>query len=161
MSTQADYSAEEWENIINAPVFAGTLVIISDPAIFGSIKEAASMAKQINSAATDSSTELIQALGAAIQGGHKIDKQAMPKADTVAETMNLLVKMCHHAAMIVQEKSPEEAPAFSQYLVEVAKTTAASSKEGGFLGIGAVRVSDAEKAAVEQLAGALDIADGA
>ena len=160
MSTQADYSPEEWEIIVNAPVMAGTLVIISDPAVFGSIKEAAAMVKKINEAATETSTELIRAIGEAIRAGHKFDKSEMPKEDTPQATMNTLVKMCHKAALIVKDKSPDEEEAFNQYLVEIAKTTAASSKEGGFLGIGAVRVSEAERAAVDQLAEALGVTGG-
>ena len=157
MSTQADYSPEEWEILVNAPVMAGTLVIISAPAVFGSIKESAAMVKKINQVTTSTSNELIKALGEAIRAGHKFDKSQVPKEDSVQATMNTLVKMCHKAALIVKEKSPDEEAAFNQYLVEVAKTTAASSKEGGFLGIGAVRVSEAEKAAVDQLAGALGV----
>ena len=157
MSSQADYSPEEWETIVNAPVMAGTLVIISDPAVFGSIKESAAMVKKINEAATTTSTEIIRAVGEAIRAGHKFDKSQMPKEDSVQATMNILVKKCHQAALIVKEKSPEEEEPFNQYLVEIAKTTAASSKEGGFLGIGAVRVSDAERAAVDQLAEALGV----
>ena len=157
MSSQADYSPEEWETIVNAPVMAGTLVIISDPAVFGSIKESAAMVKKINEAATTTSTEIIRAVGEAIRAGHKFDKSQMPKEDSVQATMNTLVKKCHQAALIVKEKSPEEEEPFNQYLVEIAKTTAASSKEGGFLGIGAVRVSDAERAAVDQLAEALGV----
>ena len=160
MSTQADYSPEEWESIVNAPVMAGTLVIVSDPAVFGSIKEAAAMVKIINEEAMSTSVELIKAVGEAIRSGHKVDKSAMPKKETPEATMNTLVKMCHQAALIVKEKSPEEEEAFNQYLVEIAKTTAASSKEGGFLGIGAVRVSEAERAAVDQLAEALGVAAG-
>jgi hypothetical protein len=43
-------------------------------------------------------------------------------------------------------------------LVGLAEATAEAGKEGGFLGIGAVRVSDQEKAALEQLKKTLELA---
>jgi hypothetical protein len=157
MSTQKTYSAEEWQQIVNAPVMAGMLVITSDPAIFGSIKESAAVAKAINEFGQTSETELIREIGRSMSGENKPEMPDLPSKEGPDAVMKDLVKRCHAAALIVQEKSPDEADAFNNYLIDVAKRTAESSKEGGFLGIGAVRVSDQEKAAVKQLAAALGV----
>ena len=157
MSKAESYSAEEWQEIVSAPLLAGMLVITSDPAIFGSIKESATIAKTINELGQTSEIELIREIGMAMSGKNKPQMPEVPTKQGPEAVMKALVKECHAAALIVQSRSPEEADAFSAYLIEVAKKTAESSKEGGFLGIGATRVSDKEKAAVKQLADALGV----
>jgi len=159
MSTQADYTTEEWQQIINAPAVAGTLIITADPAFFGAIKESASIAKSINEYGEKSDVELIKAIAAAVRGGHKFETPDIPKDQGMDGALNALVAECRRAVKIVLAKSPDEAEAFSNYLMDVAKQTAESSKEGGFLGIGATRVSDREEAALQKLADALGVSD--
>ena len=157
MSTQSDYSSEEWQEVVNAPVLAGMLVITSDPAIFGSIKESATIATTINEYGQSSETELIRDIARAMSGKGKPKLPELPTKEGPAEVMKVLLKKCHSAARIVESKSPEEAEPFNLYLIDIAKKTAQSSREGGFLGIGSTRVSDQEKAAVKQLADALGV----
>jgi hypothetical protein len=52
-----------------------------------------------------------------------------------------------------KKATPAESQGVREWLYQVAMNTASASKEGGFLGIGAVRVSDSEKAALQELAG--------
>jgi hypothetical protein len=60
--------------------------------------------------------------------------------------------------MLIDAKcSVEEAAGFKKWLMGVGQATAEAGKEGGFLGIGAVRVSDKEEAALDEIAGALGI----
>ena len=58
-------------------------------------------------------------------------------------------------AMVLAEQkaSADEKQGFGQWLYSVAVNVAEASKEGGFLGMGGVRVSDEEKAALIELAG--------
>ena len=58
---------------------------------------------------------------------------------------------------VVLEKSPDEAEHYARYLLDIAEVTAEASKEGGFLGFGATRVSEQEKAALQHLAEGLNI----
>jgi len=157
MSTQADYSSEEWLEVVMAPVLAGMLVITSDPAVFGSVKESATIAATINKYGQTSETELIREIGRAMSSKDKPKMPELPTKEGPDAVMKDLVKKCHTAAQIVESKSPDEAEAFSAYLIDIAKKTADASKEGGFLGIGATRVSDQEKAALRQLADALGV----
>ena len=157
MSTQADYDAEQWGQIVSAPLLAGMLIITSDPAIFGSIKESATIAATINAFGQTSETELIREIGRTMSGKDKPELPELPAKEGPEAVTRELVKRCHTAARIVASKSPEESEAFCHYLLAIAKKTAESSKEGGFLGIGATRVSEQEKAAVKQLADALGV----
>ena len=157
MSTQKDYSAEEWQAVVIAPVLAGMLVITSDPAVFGSVKESAVIAAAINEYGQTSDTELIREIGRAMSGKDKPDMPELPTKEGPNAVMKELAKKCHGAARIVESKSPEELEAFNAYLIDIATKTAEASKEGGFLGIGATRVSEQEKAAISQLTEALGV----
>ena len=64
------------------------------------------------------------------------------------------------AAEIVTAKSAEDGAAYRKWLVYLAERTAEGSKEGGFLGINAVRVSEKESQALDQLRTALGVSAG-
>jgi hypothetical protein len=56
---------------------------------------------------------------------------------------------------ILNAKAPQEAPAFKAWLQTISQNVAKASSEGGFLGIGGVQVSDAEKATLADISKAL------
>ena len=56
---------------------------------------------------------------------------------------------------ILAAKAPGDAPAFKAWLSSISQKVAEASSEGGFLGIGGVQVSDAEKATLGDIAKAL------
>jgi hypothetical protein len=156
VSKQEDYSAEEWNLIASGPVVAGMTIVVADPAFFGAMKESAAIAKAIVAAGQTTEVELIQAIAAASSGGQKYKTPDIPKDKGPDGAVTVLIAECRRAARLVKEKSPDESADYNQFLIEIAKTTAASSKEGGFLGIGATRVSDLEIAAVDRLTEALE-----
>lgn len=67
--------------------------------------------------------------------------------------IDYLVEACN----LVTGKDTEDGEVYRKWLFYLADATAKGSKEGGFLGIGAVRVSDQEQAALDELANALGI----
>jgi hypothetical protein len=157
VSKQSDYTAEEWNVVVSGPIVAGSAIAVADPAIFGSIKESAAMAKAIAERGQSSEVELIQAIGAAVRGGHKPQTPDIPKDQGAEGAMKALIAECRRAVKVVLEKSPDEAEPYAKYLLDIAEVTAEASKEGGFLGFGATRVSEQEKAALQQLAEGLNI----
>ena len=54
--------------------------------------------------------------------------------------------------------TPEEAAAFRQWILQAAQASADAAKEGGFMGIGATRVSEGEKAMIAKLGEVLGVA---
>jgi hypothetical protein len=56
---------------------------------------------------------------------------------------------------IVDTKAPGDAAAFKAWLCDISQKVAEAAKEGGFLGIGGVLVSDSEKATLADIAKAL------
>ncbi len=63
----------------------------------------------------------------------------------------ILASLQQDLAVLDAKSTPEEKAGFCTWLMTVANATAEAGREGGFLGIGAVRVSDQEKAALEAL----------
>ena len=61
------------------------------------------------------------------------------------------------AAGLISAKSPDDSTAFSKWLLYLAQQTAEGSKEGSFLGIGGVRVSEKEKIMLAELSQALGV----
>jgi hypothetical protein len=53
--------------------------------------------------------------------------------------------------VLVNQKAPGEAKAFNGWLAQIAQTVAEAGTEGGFLGFGGVKVSDAEKATLSEI----------
>ena len=56
---------------------------------------------------------------------------------------------------ILNAKAPQDAAGFKAWLQTISKNVAEASSEGGFLGIGGVQVSDAEKATLADISKAL------
>ena len=61
-------------------------------------------------------------------------------------------------SLLATKATPEETNEIKEWLAKVAQATAEAAKEGGFLGIGGVLVSDQEKAALATVHDALGLA---
>ncbi len=61
------------------------------------------------------------------------------------------------ARAVVETKAPDDSAAFKAWLYQISQKVAEAAKEGGFMGIGGVAVSDAEKATLGEISTALQI----
>jgi hypothetical protein len=61
-------------------------------------------------------------------------------------------------AIVAEKATPEETEAFRGWLVIAAQAAADAAKEGGFMGFGAVQVSEGEQGMMDQLRSALGLA---
>jgi hypothetical protein len=161
MSSKADYSTEEWGNVISGPYFAALYIVVADFNLTY-FKELAAMTKAVIDSAAKTTSDLIKAVAVDLTSKDSQDQiklnmdelrgQKDPsgmKADVVA--------MVSRAADTVADKSAEDSDEYRRWLLHLAQVTAEASKEGGFLGFGAVRVSDREMQGLEELAQALGV----
>lgn len=152
MTTKADYTDEEWATLRRAPQVAGFAVSLADPG--GPIeltKETMATIKAVGKPAGDE--ELLIAVSqeamAEVQAHHNVVKEIDLKASTAREQ---IVDELRRANAILEAKAtPEEAASFRAWLMQAAQDSANAAKEGGFLGIGAVRVSEGEQRMLDQL----------
>ena len=74
-----------------------------------------------------------------------------------AEIKDKCVDTLRQAGALVDAKAPGDAAAFKGWLRQISQHVAEAAKEGGFLGFGGVRVSDAEKATLTEISTALKL----
>ncbi len=158
MAKQDAFTAEEWTLLRLAPSLVSGGTSAADPSgIFASIKEAAAGAAGVAEALkADAALELFSALAAdksipgvpdprTLLGEGTREQQLANFKAAVLERVKAAVDL------VVRKASPAEADAYRAMLAAVAQKAADASKEGGFLGFGGVRVSDAEQAFISEV----------
>jgi hypothetical protein len=150
VTTKADFNAEDWSTVVDGPLYAGLRVIAADRG--GSLRESMAMGRVYQEArAKQGASPLLDEL---IKSPPAIDPAQLQAAggDIGAVTSDHLRK----AMSILESKAtPQEADAYKTFVMTVAQAVAEAHKEGGFLGIGGKRVSEAEDQALDEISSAL------
>jgi hypothetical protein len=164
MVDKSNFTPDEWKVLLQGAIAAGIAITAAEPSgLWGLLKEGFAGGAVMAKAKTDPSTNaLIKALindfgaaeGSAARDGLKTRfKQSKP-----AEIKEACIATLRQAAAIVDTKAPSDAAAYKAWLQQISQHVAEASKEGGFLGIGGVPVSDAEKATLTEISSALKAA---
>ena len=149
MATKADFNADEWSKLVEAPLLAGMRV--SGAAGGGKIREAVAVAKVYGEARTQHGDS---ALLDEIVGSPPGVEETAPGDDPAA----VVTARLKEALRIVDEKSPEDSDAYRSFIVAVARGAAEAHKEGGFIGIGGRKISEEEAAALDEIQAVVDAA---
>ncbi|MEP7273448.1 MAG: hypothetical protein ABI882_18250, partial [Acidobacteriota bacterium] len=150
MSNKTDYTEEEWQTLVTAPIAAGLVISLSDVSgPIGLAKEAFAVAKGVAESASDTSNELIKAIAESINSRTSRPEMADVLRGSPENVRQGATDLCKQASTIVAQKSPGETEAYKRWLVSLAQRTAEASKEGGFLGFGGTVISEEEKAALD------------
>lgn len=158
MTDKQSFTTEEWTTILMSPTIAGMAITAADPSgLWGMLKESFASGTALVAAKTDpGANPLVKAVVAdfATADGRGEIKEALrtrfagaEPGDIVPRTLAALTEV----AGILDAKAPDDAAAFKAWLEEISKKVAEASKEGGFLGFGGVKVSDAEKATLTDI----------
>lgn len=162
MTTEANYTPEEWNTLLQAPVMAGMLVILAGKTgPFQAIKEMFAISKGIASVDKDgTSNELIRSLVASVKAHKEIGKdETMPRPGDVEAARSMAVTHLQKVNDVLAAKSTtDEAQGFKQWLVSLSSDAANAAKEGGFLGFGGRQVTEEEQQAMQQVAQTLGVA---
>jgi hypothetical protein len=121
---------------------------------FGMIGEMTALYKTMTEGdVPEAASGLIEAVVAEIEDSKDAkEKLKLPETKQSATQAAQLVHQLGLDLEVLDRKStPEETRAFKDWLIQIAQATAEATKEGGFLGIGAVRVSDKEQMALATL----------
>jgi hypothetical protein len=150
MTNRDAFTTDEWAQLETAPIYAGMGIITSDPAITSIFKETAALAKAVvQNPIPVEAQDLVGGIVADFRKkAENKEKFKEPEFDTKDPQviMQQIYDYVGGAAAIVDEKaSAAEAQGYKEWMLGVAKSVAEAGKEGGFLGIGAVRVSDQEQ----------------
>ncbi|HEY3191543.1 MAG TPA: hypothetical protein VGJ61_02080 [Solirubrobacterales bacterium] len=148
MTGKADFTEEEWKLVLEAPPSAGLIVIASDRG--GSIRETFSMAKAYGEARLQhGESELLDEIASAKP---EMDHTRYHSPEELKEAC---LKHLRDAIALLKEKATdEEVEEYRKFIVGLADRVAEARKEG-FLGLSGERVSDDERAAIDEIEAAL------
>jgi hypothetical protein len=154
MTSKADFTQEEWAGLVRAPVLAGGYVVVADMSTFGMIGEMRGLYAAISEGPIpEAAADLIGAIVADIKASDESgDGLSLPEVKNSATAgAQLLHQLSLDLEPLDRTAARDESVAFKEWLVGLAEATAEAGKEGGFLGVGAVRVSDKERDALVRL----------
>lgn len=162
MANKQNFTPEEWTKVLESPLTAGIAVSAAEPSgVWGTLKEAfASSSALASGKLRADANELVKAVVADLEtpeGRSEIQKALQARFadsqphDCVARSLANL----REVSAILAAKAPGDATAFKAWLREISQKVAEAADEGGFMGIGGVKVSEAEKATLADIAKAL------
>ncbi len=161
MTTKSDFTTEEWRTLLAGPLATNVYIVVADPSVFGSLKEIMALSKDLaETQAKPDIPELLRFMVADLMDKDTV-QGLIPEIKGDPDTVKAQLKAIIEAAVaILNEKAdPDEAASIRQWMYDLAERTAAAAREGGFLGIGSVRVSEQEKQALAELAEILGVAE--
>jgi hypothetical protein len=134
------------------------VVAASPSGPIGVIKELFTVGRVLQEASQSGETNaLISALVSDVKAGYRPSGMT-EQGQQPEEIKDLALQTCQEVAALLARKAPvPEAEGFKRWLLTTAQQAAEAAKEGGFLGIGGVRVSAAEQAVLTELAGRLGV----
>jgi len=147
MTTQADFTPEEWELIREAPPGAGLLVSTAQRG--GTFREAFSIGKAYTEARKQHGES--QLLDELVSAKPEVDRTRHASAEELKEVS--LQRLRDAVALLEQKATPEEVEDYRGFVLSLAERVAAAKGEGGD-----EPVSDAERAVVDEVAAALGAA---
>jgi hypothetical protein len=164
MASKADFTPDEWTQIVGSPMVAGMAITAADPGgLWSLLQEGIAGGRSLLDAKQDAAANpLVKAVAedmtnADTRTAVRDAAQSKFKGVQIADLKVRAVNELRSVAALVDAKAPIDAPGFKTWLSSVAQRTAEAGKEGGFLGFGGVAVSDAERATIAQIAAALGI----
>ena len=144
MATKADFNAEEWSTIAEAPLLAGMHVATADRG--GTLRESVAMGKVYAQARQGhGDSELLDELVGSPPSMNPEKLRSLGDVATAARTR------LGEAKQILEQKAPDDLEAYRRFVLSLAQAAAEARKEGGFAGIGGKPVSEAEQAALDEI----------
>jgi hypothetical protein len=152
MSTQADYTPDEWNVLVHAPAQASMLVVNADKSggltgTFGVIQETKDARKAVEKAANGADVPLVRTTAQSL-----LD-EASWRPLIEGATPEKVTQYLQQASHILKAKaSPDEGVAYRKYLYSIATSTASAAKESSDR-----QTSDKEKVALQQIANMIEL----
>ena len=149
MTTKAEFDAAEWQRVSEGPAIAGLIVITAQRG--GTLRESISMAKAYAEAGKEQGKSDL--LGEIVAAGPRVEPQRFGSAEALRSEG--LDQLREAVELLERKASPEELADYREFAIAVAQGAAEADKSGGVMGIGGERVSEAESAALAEIAEAL------
>lgn len=143
MTGKADFTEQEWETVLEGPTSAG--LIVSTAQRGGSFRESFSLAKAYAEARTTTgASDLMDEIA---QSKPKVDRARQGSAEDLREHHLGIVREA--VSLLESKASPEELAEYRRFTLSLAERVARAKEEGD------QPVSDAERAAIDEISAAL------
>ncbi len=151
MTTQFDFSNDDWERVAATPLLVGMAVAkAEDSGFLGSIRETRSLLANIADGVSDGPARELIAQAAATDTS--VDFEAFKVLSAEALAVDAEAACRELTRKLAEVVDPEVAEGFKRWIVEVANTVAQAAKEGG------QRVSPGEIEVIDRVTAALELA---
>ena len=164
MADKSTFTPDEWKTLLEKVMAAGLAVTAAEPhGLWGLLQESFASGKMLAKAKMDTgSNPLIKAVvdDFATSEGRSTSRDGLKEQLTgkkAAEVKTACIEILRKVDGILSAKAPGDAAAFKNWLRQISQSVAEASTEGGFLGIGGVAVSDAERATLTEISSALQL----
>jgi hypothetical protein len=164
MADKTSFTSGEWSQVLESVMLSGMAVTAADPSgLLGMLKESMATGRSLVSAKSDpQANDLVRAVAAEFQTseGRKAARDrlhATLKGSKAIDVRAKSIAALQEVAALIDAKAPGDARGFKAWLHNIAEDAAEASSEGGFLGFGGVKVSDAEKATLGEVSTALGL----
>ena len=150
MTSKADFNADEWSTVVEAPLLAGARVITADRG--GTIRESLALGKVYAHAREQQGhSELLDEL---VSAPPVLDRNRLQGGGDISAVASQGLRDA--LAILADKVSPDEIDAYKGFVRSLAEAAAQAHKEGGFLGMGGKQVSEEEQAALDEISAVLD-----
>lgn len=159
MQIQSQFSPEEWNEILTAPLLTAAAVMAVDlSGISGLVQEGKALYAELSQVVSDpEANPLSQAVVAEILSRATSDEDAGVPMQAEKDLETLYSRLEALLDLAASRVPPEVLSGFRRWLYQIAVATAGAAREGGFLGIGSVSVSDDERQVLARLASILGV----
>ncbi len=148
MTGKADFTEQEWETVLEGATSAG--LIVSTAQRGGSFRESFALAKAFTEARTAAGASgLVDAIA---QSKPKVDRGRHGSAEEMKEHHLGIIRQA--VSLLEAKASPEEVEDYRRFTLSLAERVAGAKEEGD------QPVSDAERAAIDEISAALGEASG-
>jgi hypothetical protein len=145
MTGKADFTPEEWETILQGPPTAGMIVVTAQRG--GTFRETLSIARAyVEARQHHGESELLDEL---VSAKPELDHTRYHSAEELKE--HGLQHLRDAVGLLERKATPEELDAYKSFVLSLADKVANAHRESG----SAEAVSEAERAAIEEIATAL------
>jgi hypothetical protein len=164
MANKTTFTPEEWKQVLESVMLSGMAVTAADPSgLVGVLKESMATGRNLLAARSDpESNELVHAVATAYETSEgrqaaREQLKATLQGSKAADVRTKSIAALHDIATLLDAKAPADAPGFKTWLQHIAAGAAEAANEGGFMGFGGVRVSEKERATLNEVSSALGL----
>jgi hypothetical protein len=154
MTTKAAFNADEWAVVTSAPALTGMLVVAASRG--GTVRESVALSRAYAEARAAGPSALLGDVLSSPPPAASLNDRPRSAAELERYVFERLRQAI---AILTGVASVAEVAEYKRFVYAVAEAVANAHKEGGFLGVGGTRVSDAEQAVLDKVVALFDATD--